>query len=39
LCKQKHQCLYFDSVFVLNGTGAKLSITFDLSWRVMKLLQ
>ena len=28
--------MYFDSVFVLNGTGAKLSITFDLSWKVMK---
>ena len=23
-------------MFVLNGTGAKLSITFDLSWKVMK---
>lgn len=28
--------MYFDSVFVLNGTGAKISITFDLSWKVMK---
>ena len=25
--------------FVLSGTGAKFSITFDLSWKVMKLLQ
>ena len=25
--------------FVLSGTSAKFSITFDLSWRVMKLLQ
>ena len=36
ICWQKPESVIYQIRFVLSGTSAKFSITFDLAWKVMK---